>query len=946
MAKIKFRRDTAATWTEANPVLAQGEPGFEHNTGRLKIGDGVTAWNSLAYSGGSGSGSDLTTITVPEQGTVYKGLQVSYGMIHSNSNNDELNVNKIVIHKPAITTTEIDPTSENDYFRVSGLSNSDVLAMFVVYGNVNGAKPLSDLKAFAEAAIDNVILNNAVEEDYNTVGQMKAAFYDNYPTLVSVAGGLDQDFVFFQTYTNAATGITTTREGSGAIFTFEEAAGSYSFLSIANGGSNYLPGHKLVVLGSALGGTDGINDAVFTVNTVDAGAITSVNLGGTSFATAPVGGWTFPASNYQVGSGFLVAGVGKNQDTTLYTNTNSQGSGYVVGDVLTLLGSDLQGGLSPDNDITITVTGVDGSGIIQTWTVTGTFPNVWPDNNINDGGNDQYDTGNYINSSFTTQIAYNAGNTVSDGTTAFGAGSSYSFVYNTGIFGLLITDNSSTYIETSGGSGGDGESTTAAGNIYGPNEPAKTFDNAISYINIISNPYAGPAVNFVKTDGGSEVDILIPDSGVSALETIYLEQEQQWIDVRDQDAAVIAPATRAWAGMPSYQAYDIMVTSWPVDPAAPDNFLPVANNAKNAYLVWQEALAEFGPARGVGITRNNNNGIFNPYRESDWDQNVSPAGTLWNTDGWNDFSNIETRTYDNLYAAFGSGGLGNKIVGAECIMYLPDNDKYYTVKFSQWTQNNQGGGFAYTRRELDLNNLSEGIGFTDGTRLTSAYGVGRVKSTAMNDRRIEEVTGFKQVSVTGRTTSADIPATVYGSAAQNLNWYVEIVWDPALNVYAQGTIPYSLTVSTDGGNTWYPAYIGGYNTDVSQQIVVTGGQTVLQAAADSVIAYRVITGAQPVVWWDKNDLPGGSNNFRGAVIDYHAYTGESTIIGTIHIVDDDGEEYISHQEVQSGSTDGDNDDLWLVQNEGQISYRRIDGEGKTLKVHWTAKVFYGSELYD
>ena len=50
MAKIKFRRDTAAAWTEADPTLAQGEPGFEHDTGRFKIGDGATAWTSLAYA--------------------------------------------------------------------------------------------------------------------------------------------------------------------------------------------------------------------------------------------------------------------------------------------------------------------------------------------------------------------------------------------------------------------------------------------------------------------------------------------------------------------------------------------------------------------------------------------------------------------------------------------------------------------------------------------------------------------------------------------------------------------------------------------------------------------------------------------------------------------------------------------------------------------------------
>ncbi len=58
MAKIKFRRDTAANWILANPILAQGEPGFEHDTGLLKIGDGETAWNSLGYS--SGSAASLT----------------------------------------------------------------------------------------------------------------------------------------------------------------------------------------------------------------------------------------------------------------------------------------------------------------------------------------------------------------------------------------------------------------------------------------------------------------------------------------------------------------------------------------------------------------------------------------------------------------------------------------------------------------------------------------------------------------------------------------------------------------------------------------------------------------------------------------------------------------------------------------------------------------------
>lgn len=48
--KVRIRRDTAAYWTSKNPVLLLAEPGLETDTGKLKFGDGSTAWNSLAYA--------------------------------------------------------------------------------------------------------------------------------------------------------------------------------------------------------------------------------------------------------------------------------------------------------------------------------------------------------------------------------------------------------------------------------------------------------------------------------------------------------------------------------------------------------------------------------------------------------------------------------------------------------------------------------------------------------------------------------------------------------------------------------------------------------------------------------------------------------------------------------------------------------------------------------
>ena len=48
--KIQFRRDTAANWAAVpTTVLSSGEVGYESDTGNIKIGDGTTQWQNLAY---------------------------------------------------------------------------------------------------------------------------------------------------------------------------------------------------------------------------------------------------------------------------------------------------------------------------------------------------------------------------------------------------------------------------------------------------------------------------------------------------------------------------------------------------------------------------------------------------------------------------------------------------------------------------------------------------------------------------------------------------------------------------------------------------------------------------------------------------------------------------------------------------------------------------------
>ena len=47
---LQLRRETYANWMSANPILAEGEPAYETDTKRYKLGDGVTTYALLRYS--------------------------------------------------------------------------------------------------------------------------------------------------------------------------------------------------------------------------------------------------------------------------------------------------------------------------------------------------------------------------------------------------------------------------------------------------------------------------------------------------------------------------------------------------------------------------------------------------------------------------------------------------------------------------------------------------------------------------------------------------------------------------------------------------------------------------------------------------------------------------------------------------------------------------------
>lgn len=48
---FQLRRGNSLIWTKNNPLLAAGEPGYELDTHKIKIGDGSSYWKDLPYIG-------------------------------------------------------------------------------------------------------------------------------------------------------------------------------------------------------------------------------------------------------------------------------------------------------------------------------------------------------------------------------------------------------------------------------------------------------------------------------------------------------------------------------------------------------------------------------------------------------------------------------------------------------------------------------------------------------------------------------------------------------------------------------------------------------------------------------------------------------------------------------------------------------------------------------
>jgi len=158
---------------------------------------------------------------------------------------------------------------------------------------------------------------------------------------------------------------TTTREGSGATFNITANDGDPGIytVTIANGGANYLAGHKILVLGENLGGTTPANNLTLTVASVSSGAIATLDApSGTADGGALTTYNNVPGSNLNVGSGLTLDITVDAATGSRIANVNLGGNDYVANDVAVIPGTVFAGGATPTNDVEVTIVSIGEAG--------------------------------------------------------------------------------------------------------------------------------------------------------------------------------------------------------------------------------------------------------------------------------------------------------------------------------------------------------------------------------------------------------------------------------------------------------------------------------------------------------------------------------------------------------------------------------------------------------
>ena len=170
-------------------------------------------------------------------------------------------------------------------------------------------------------------------------------------------------------YTNR-TGSNITPAGSSAAFTINRINGSY-VTTVTSAGAGYAVNDRILILGSNLGGADGVNDATIRISSVNpsTGAIVTVITTGTGVSSNATYTGVTGTNQTPVGTS-ATFNITRGYNGAYTASVGAGGSGYQVGDRILIQGTSL-GGASPANDVTVGIDSVGAGGVVTSASANG-----------------------------------------------------------------------------------------------------------------------------------------------------------------------------------------------------------------------------------------------------------------------------------------------------------------------------------------------------------------------------------------------------------------------------------------------------------------------------------------------------------------------------------------------------------------------------------------------
>ena len=330
-------------------------------------------------------------------------------------------------------------------------------------------------------------------------GAGNAIFVTNITSnVLDFSQGFNGPIIGNRTEYNGVIGTNVQTIGQNAVFDVSKANGIYT-TTLVDGGSQFVVGDRLLILGDDIGGSSPNNDLLIFVDSVsELGEIQSFTATGEAFDG---NGDVFvqqTSVNGGEGSGaaFDVT-VENNEYTSISVTSPDLSQDYIVGDVIRIPGNNLSPfGVTPENDITIEVTAVGNGGGITGINFSGTAPDAQE---------------SYVNPPFTY--------------TGLGTGLNFAVERNGNIYNLILTDGGINFQAS--------ETITVAGTDLGGTSPANDLTITIDAVDasgtITDFTLSGTAVNtetFVDVSGnnlvgtGATFNITLSDGSYTEVEVI------------------------------------------------------------------------------------------------------------------------------------------------------------------------------------------------------------------------------------------------------------------------------------------------------------------------------------------------------------------------------------------------------------------------------------------